>query len=759
MSKQYLEIIAIILSALCVSVVIGLALSIVAYGAVKYAVVVAVIFVILGILLFQVIGNREKQENGIENRDKYAYYVVLLALLMGVFLFGRQFDYASIWGDIGVYVTAATHFKQGGTLPFSVSAMGWDIGLGKALLPPRGMVNPATDGMWQFHGLPVWPALMGISHLPGDGRAVLSILFGINIFLFYSVTKYFVKDTKSAAIATLLLAVLPLSWHQALYPTSEMLLLTIFLSGAVLLLSLKRPAMYVGAAMFSYGAVHTGIIILSPILGLVLFLAGVFASPDRKKTYALIGLWSGVAAFAAIKFAEFSSAIYTKDIISSLFGSYGYLAYVACLFPVVAALPWASNASRIGLLGKLNPYLVEKKFPFTPMAAVILVLMGGAAIALGYLIGWTEYFKPASISEFNSWSARGAYINRGLFSILHLSLVNMVFASAFFGFIGFVMAPWIKEFDGRLKLLWLLTCAFVVVFGLYRPDITNNYYSSRYFYPILVPCLLIFAAFLMAQMPRRIAAVAPVLIIFMFYNGATVGEGFFSGEEKVSQFLREQIVQSDRVAVDGSDWLKYRVYPRLLENNATSPRLDQDSELSAAQGNLWDILVTDDNNILAGSRNCIGYVERRIPWQITYPLVPQAIERNICIYRVNPPSSGAHGLLSLGGNRWIVGGKYQFMVVVPTVGGEIQIEARSNGWWALKKPFVEKLKGNNPELVVCGKKFELKSFDAKSIVFTGRAPKRMCVAELRTPTFVPSEIGDGSDNRKLGIDIYAISLR
>lgn len=758
MSKKYLEFISIILSALCVSVVMGLALSIVAYGAVKYAVVVAVIFVLLGILLFQVIGNREKQENGIENRDKYAYYVVLLSLLMGVFLFGRQFDYASIWGDIGVYVTAATHFKQGGTLPFSMAAMGWDIGLNKVWLPPYGMIYPTTSGMWQFHGLPVWPALMGISHLPGDGRAILSILFGINIFLFYSVTKYFVKDPKSSAIATLVLAVLPLSWHQALYPTSEMLLLTIFLSGAVFLLSLKRPAMYVGAALFSYGAVHTGIIILSPILGLVLFIAGVFASPDRKKTYALIGLWSGAAAIAAIKFAEFSSETYTKNIVFSLFGSYGYFAYIACLFPAGAALPWVLNISKVGLLDKLSLYLDKKKFYFTRMVAVILVLMGGAVITLGYLIGWTEYFKPDSLSELSSWSARVAYINRGLYSLLHLSLVHIVFASAFLGLLGFAVAPWLKEFDGRLKLLWLFACAFVVVLGLYRPDITNNYYASRYFYPILVPCLLIFAAFLMAQMPRWRVAVVPVLIISVFYNGASVGEGFFSGEKTVSQFLREQIAQDDRVAVDGSDWLKYRVYPRLLENNAITPSAGQKSKLFA-QSNLWDTLVTDDNNILGGLSNCIGYVERIIPWEIGYPIASDEVKRSICIYHLITPPSGVLGLLSLGGNQWIIGGKYQFMVLVPTLGGEIEIEAHSIGWWAQKKVFLEKTKNAKPELVVCGSKFELKSFDARSMVFTGKALNRVCAAELRTPTFVPSKIGEGNDNRELGIDIYAISMR
>lgn len=758
MSQRSLDIIAIVFSSLCVSIVTGLAFSIAAYGAINYALITITIFIFIATLIPQIIRKIEFRENSVVCNDKYAPYVMLCALLIGAFLFGRQFEYASIWGDVGVYVNAASHFKHGGSLPFAMSAVGWDIDLDTAWLPPRGMINPSTDGLWQFHGLPVWPGLMAISSLAGDGREVLSVLFGINIFLFYVIGKYFVKDAKSVAIAAVILAALPLSWHQALYATAEMLLLSIFLSGVVFLFALRKPAFYVGAAIFAFGVVHSGIIILSPIFGLVLFISGVFAPTDRKKTFALIGLWSGIAALAAIKFAAFSSEIYMKDIVSALFGSFSYLAYVACLLPIIAALPWAYNISKARVSTELWLNLDESNLSFNLMAAVFLVLMGGTVIILGYLIGWTEYFVPSSLSKLNSWSARTAYVNHGIHSLLHLSIVNIGFASGFLGLLGFVSAPWLKGFDIRLKLLWLFVCAFVVIFGLYRADITNNYYSSRYFYPIIVPCLLIFAAFLMEQVSKWRVAVIPVLLICIFYNGAMLGEGFFSGERMVTQFLREQITQGDRVAIGGSDWLKYRVYPRLLETEATKSNEGERGETYSGKNNFWNLLVSDSDNILGVAHTCYGYVERRIPWQIGYLIAAEFIKRNICIYRPNEDSL-LSGSLSLGTNQWLPNGNFQFLIVTPSYSEKkIEIEVHSFGWWAKNKIFREKMENIKPELVVCGDKFELKSLSAETVVFIGKMQNRVCKADLRTPVFVPSEIGENHDNRQLGIDMYGISM-
>ena len=49
----------------------------------------------------------------------YDFYIVPVCISVCLITYGNQFAYTSLWGDIGVYVNAASHFIAGGHIPFA----------------------------------------------------------------------------------------------------------------------------------------------------------------------------------------------------------------------------------------------------------------------------------------------------------------------------------------------------------------------------------------------------------------------------------------------------------------------------------------------------------------------------------------------------------------------------------------------------------------------------------------------------------------
>jgi hypothetical protein len=692
----------------------------------------------------------------LESGSTYSNAVLVGAISLIIFLYGLQFEYGSIWGDIGVYINAASHLRLGGSLPFSLSSLGLDLASNGELLPPVGMVNPAGAEFWQFHGLPVWPALMAFSQLPSEGRPILAVLFGMSVFIFFAVARDIAKDEKAAAWATLLFGSLPLAWHQALYATAEMLLITIFLSGLLLFRKLKLPAVHLGVSLFAYGAVHIGILILAPVVGICLVFLALLVRRHGRGQFAWIGFACGIAALLAYQFALSVSAKYSGNITSAMFGHRGYLAYVFCVTPFLA----------------IFPYLIESKLPttfqwfqkkshwlschFRLVTSSLLVLVAIAVAIQAYLLGWSTFYIPETLSKYSSWSARPAYVNRGILSLLHLSMFNIILASGGLGFLAFVLLPQFKvKVSIRVKVLWLFALAFILVYGVYRVDITNNYYGSRYFFPILVPTLLLLSAVLFKRMAFLKFVTIPIVLVSLIYNSALVGRGFFLGDEHFKNFIESTLDSSKTVVVHGSEWLRHAIYPELLKRSTQNPQEAGDVKLRSDSLPLGFQLITDSDMVLGGNSRCIEYQERRIPWQIKYHLEPSIDSRKVCLYNATKITAGS---FELNGNKWLVGGLLETVVVAPRNTRSVLIDLYSLGWWASKSPFKGNKMNLKPTLSVCGNKFSLVEVDPKRIAFQGVMTKPFCKLIFSTETFVPEMIGEGNDRRILGADLYRLKI-
>ena len=174
---------AVLLSVLILSITVSLAISLTIFNQINYLILGAVVTA-YSLIAFVTTKSFNNHTDTPKDKFNYSAAVTLGAICIGLLLYGNQFEYSSLWGDHGVYVTEASHLSGKGETPFSFANIGFDLETNTELKPSNG-INSYRDGLWQFHGLPTWPAFMAASKLPNDGLPVLAILYSINVILFF----------------------------------------------------------------------------------------------------------------------------------------------------------------------------------------------------------------------------------------------------------------------------------------------------------------------------------------------------------------------------------------------------------------------------------------------------------------------------------------------------------------------------------------------------------------------------------------------
>lgn len=115
-----------------------------------------------------------------------------------------------------------------------------------------------------------------------------------------------------------------------------------------------------------------------------------------------------------------------------------------------------------------------------------------------YLIGWTDFYAAGG-DEFavGSWAARTRYAGTGLNAVLHLNLSGIAQAVGpliFLVFVTAVLWPGRRIVNDRFDLFALV--AILTGLSLYTfvlIDKPTNYYHSRYYLPVIVPLMFLYA--------------------------------------------------------------------------------------------------------------------------------------------------------------------------------------------------------------------------------------------------------------------------
>lgn len=677
--------------------------------------------------------------------------VGFVALAVAFLTFGRQFEYASFWGDIGIYQHAILHYSFGGSVTFPYQSLANSIASVPAPLEPPAGINPAgVTGYFQFHANPLWPAFAALC----GGSRVLAILFGLAIIQFYRVAIMLFKARFAAMLATMLLATLPLAWHQALYATAEMLLLAIATSTLYLAMSSRRGALWAAAGAFCYGLAHISVFLLAPLFAAILTVAAITGDGNKRMSAATQGIALALAVLGAVYLSTLLSIRYAADIFKSVSGGHEWLVWMACASPCIAALPWLVRKAELqGIPGpRESGEAIAKWLP--TLSRWVVVAYALLAIAGIYVLGWTDKLVPEVNDIYNSFSARTVYVNRGLESLRYSGIVNLTMASAWLGMAAFVCTPFLlhkrgKEIGKEATLVWLSAAYCVLLFGVLRLDIPNNYYASRYFLPLAVPALLLASVPILEKFAWARTASIAVGFCSLLYVSDLIGSGFFLRERQVKQMaITEQVSGRRNLYFLGSDWLRYMAAADLMRLNTESAAPGE-----SEGGNQAPLLLTDASHVIGGTGKCVENFFPEIPWQIEYPTKALLVQRRICT--VEADGMGGVGRWP---NTWMENGKLAFVVVGGTSPNSAVVEIDSLGWWASQKPFANNLQALRPALTVCGEKFDLITMQPSKVRFAGTIRAPFCEASLQTSTFSPAAVGSGADTRMLGMDANAIRV-
>jgi len=739
------------LAMILLSIVASIGVSLLVFGRPRLIIILPIASAcIAGLVL--VLRTRTLKAKKASTKPKYGRAVAMIALAVVIVGFGRQFQFASFWGDIGVYTMEAQHHMAGGAVTFEYSTSRLNIPP-KSTQPsvPNGM-NEASAGGRQFHALPTWPSFMALLGPSFDVAAILSLLFGLSIGLFYLLVCEVCDDGVPTLLTTILLALLPLAWFLSLYATAEMLLLTITLATSFLYVKTGFHPFVLGLGVFAFGVVHISLFVISPLIGFVIFIAAINVDAYKRSRLATGSVIAAASGLMAMWFAMHVSQKYALDIVRGTFGSRGYLSWIASVSSLVGGIPFV-----LGLLGSRPLWALRNAYGYCRQRAAIIgisvtaVILCVVAIQL-YMMGWTTYYVPLETSIYSSSSARVSYMNSGLMSIAHHSMLSLMAASGLVGLAAFFVLPfvWIKERGVATAehLTWVVAAYVVILYGVLHVDVTNNYYASRYLLPVAVPALLMLGVFWLSRW--RVGArrtVAIIGFVSLYYISALLSQGFFLGDRQFIKNIMRNVDVNSNVYVEGSIWLDYMLVPPLANTERMS------ASLANSAGSNRDQLITDAANVVGGYKTCYSYDQRRIPWQISYPLHPQIEEHDVCVVLPSPV-----GGMNLPGNQWMTGGEFKFIAVGSATKRNVVIEIDSLGWWASKRPFISDLKAIKPSLLVCGNEFQLLSLTPQLVVFQGEMSAPFCHAILKTATFTPSTLGEGQDTRALGIDMYSVRI-
>lgn len=408
----------------------------------------------------------------------------------------------------------------------------------------------------------------------------------------------------------------------------------------------------------------------------------------------------------------------------------------------------------------------------------------------GYILGWTKIMIPSEISEFNSWSARTAYANKGLEALLHLNIISILMATSLI-VVPVILYIFVFKsktiFNNNIYIsLSYATLTVISIYTFMRIDTTNNYYGSRYFLPILVPLLITLFAIVLSKVNSKILLTLTFVAVITFnfyYDLSLFKKPVFQNRFQVIKEIANNIPAGSYVFLNGDTFSqRLLILPLSYLNNLNVICLNyNDNENLLADVKEQTDLYAENlgiENAYVISTKCfkdepsfstINFKNIIHPWMITYPTMVN--EQLIDYYLYKLRYIGESYYYDIGNNdNLYVSNMYDSesnRIRWTKEKSEITLNINSNegyimtikvcGFRPIDDPAKVMISMNENEIG----QFEKASNEAEYKI---NIPKEFLkkdgyqVLQIETNTFKPSEYLNSTDSRDLGIQIDYVVL-
>lgn len=610
--------------------------------------------------------------------------ILLFSLMMGPVVIER-YEFLVLKGDAGVYSVSAIHLAARGqlvdTLPVRDllspdlrriydrdNLLAYDPSTRRGYYFPGTYLTDGSQTTYDYQFYPTWPLLLaGWGSIFGLAKMhfVLVFLYVQCVWLFDFILRALRPPRLLHTAGLVLFGSSPLLVHFSKYPTSEVFLLFLFLLTVHLLLTGDAgAAILAGLAVTVFCLTHISAFMYMPLLGLLL--VGAWGGARRPLGCFLLIAFLGWA--FSFPYGYRVSEQYLRDIFSAVSGLLGLTLAEFIALLLLAGMAGAGAAAYTLTRGSWVPggtaisQWISRPSDSRLTGAVIrvwLLALLARTTYNAYLLGWSTALIPLHWTEWNSWSAREAYVNRGFVSLLHLNCVSIAMATGLAILPATAIALFRKpETVCKNTCVFLVTLTLLVALSIYTfagIDTTNNYYASRYFLPVLFPSLLLTFAVVGQQFRPALVVllVAPGLLFNIRHDSALYLRPAFQGNFTLIKELLQTIPPHSTVFLDARPFsrrlltqpLRYLgdVTPISIANDQPRGAVErrQIMERYAKELNISDAYVITEAAPENDTCRTFRLEHEEQPWMILYPTT---MNHSTFVYHVYREHFGADRL-------------------------------------------------------------------------------------------------------------------
>ncbi len=703
---------------------------------------------------------------------RQSIWFLVIAIVYLCFVDHRS-DYIRMGSDAGVYCNYAKNLVAHGGGEFeSQSLLDRERDLQVTQEWPAVGFFHDQGSHYYYQFFPGWPSLLALGMKifgPYNYSYIMPLIGILAIYWLFLLLQRWLADWRLIA-ATFCLALNPLLVYFSKYTTSELFL---FLVSAFALYAfpsgterLKRLTLL---ALAAAAVSHISLFLYLPLLLTYgAYAATVGSRRNQSHFHAIIAIFL-LHLVAGYWFSpQYYAAFFSKHKLFGLdldFFYYPLLTGIAVLF-------FSLVVRR--LAGRLSPKTLARLARLIPAWVVLLLLYSAWR---GYQLGWTD--------DLAHLPARGAYVNQGLESVVHVTIFSVALASGvlfFLIFLAVALLPRLRPIRDAFDLFLVAgvlptaTCYFLIF-----PDIRHNYYLSRYFLPVMAPFIVVFALKRIARWQdwRFWATMTPALAFNLLFSGFIAVTPEYVGRTQMIREMKALIPEASQVFTLGRQETVHLLFANIARYDLQSKYgylgEESGSGMDLLREHILDhdpespFLVSDQEVPLGLSvslqNRFVLTNNRYVHWGgILYPYRAQTTQETYYLYSVQEPDE--HNDFSAREVAWLSPSSFwgeagswsngAFSMNLPrAVGGVSRVKIETGG------RFLEftQLDQVDDEVVVevNGISYE-GMLTARAVTFDLGERLTVRTLRVRSATFVPAELGVNLDRRSLGIDIVRLVL-
>lgn len=351
-----------------------------------------------------------------------------------------------------------------------------------------------NDDTYSIHALNSWcsyTALFGKMFGVWNSMKAVNYLYVLAIINLFYVVKKKANNEYGIYLYILIFALSPLLLYIGKAGLSEIAILYLVTVSLNYIIEEKIIfSIYSGICTGLIGYVHVSMYVYLPIITSIALLESI----KEKK----------IAYFNIVQLVLFSFSVWYINRISPIYVRRQYLRFTfnekinyLLIFISIDIIVAICILIQIIMLKKQSFFFLFRlrKIMYENYKIISMVAWGVILVRTlyySYFMSFTDKYAIKGGFDAGTWNLRSNYINQGLKAVSHLNLINIARAVGIIGILIFLAIPFLNyKLSDTMKSFYFIALYGMVIFTVFQMDTPSNYYSSRYFIPVLIPTIIL----------------------------------------------------------------------------------------------------------------------------------------------------------------------------------------------------------------------------------------------------------------------------